>query len=60
MRSTHLFHQVAFDNVIGFGLVNMYLKAIKYQYIPCILKVIAIFKTDYSRTDMPSVKAVIY
>ena len=47
MRSTHLFHQVAFDNVIGFGLVNMYLKAIKYQYIPCILKVIAIFKTDY-------------
>ena len=58
MRSTHLLNQVAFDNSIGFGLVNLYLQAINYQYIPSGLKVIAIFKTDYGRMDTPWVKAI--
>ena len=44
---------IAFDNFIRFGLVNMYLQAINYQYIQSSLKVIAIFKTDYGRTDTP-------
>ena len=49
--SKHLLYQAAFNNFIGFGLVKMYLQAINYQYIPSGLKVIAIFKTDYGRTD---------
>ena len=58
MRSTHLLYQVAFDNFIGFGLVNMYLQAINYQYYS------KQFKSDsnlcsYGWMDMPWVKVFI-